>query len=94
MLEALSSLERPAALETLYLDNNQIREDGMAALCAAIDAGRVPSLASLHLSGNPVGADAVDKAVQAVQRQAEAAGAAPRLRPTPQTRDIEAQPVE
>ena len=34
------------------------------------------------------------KAVQAVQRQAEAAGAAPRLRPTPQTRDIEAPPVE
>ena len=65
----------------------------MAALCAAIDAGRVPSLSSLHLSGNPVAADVIDRAVQSVQRQAEVAGTVPRIRPTPQTRDIEAPPV-
>ena len=94
LVEAFCSLETPPALEKLYLDNNQIRAPGVAALCAAIDAGRLPHLASLHLSGNPAGADAVERAVQSVQRQAEARGAEPRIRPMQQTSDIELPPVE
>jgi len=79
-------------LEKLYVDNNQVGEAGVAALVRAVEGGHLRSLRSLHLSGNPAPADLVQAAVQAVEGQA--AGDAPRKRPAPQTRDIEAPPVD
>ena len=54
LLEALASSGAPPPLERLYVDNNQIDEAGVLALTRAIEHGRLPSLRTLHLSGNPV----------------------------------------
>ena len=77
---------------------NQIDEVGVRTRTAqprpSIDAGQLPSLRTLHVAGNPVRPELVEAAVRSVERQAEAAGAAKVLRPTPQTRDIESAPAE
>ena len=72
----------------------QIDEAGVLALTRAIDGGQLPSLRTLHVSGNPVRPEMVEAAVRSVEKQAEAGGGAKVLRPTPQTRDIESTPVE
>lgn len=91
LAEAFCALETPPALERLYLDNNLIRTPGVEALCAAIDAGRLPCLTALHLSGNTASPEVVRRAVESVQRQQ----AEPCIPPTPPARDvIEAPPVE
>ena len=94
LLEALASSGAPPPLERLYVDNNQIDEAGVLALTRAIDGGQLPSLRTLHVSGNPVRPEMVEAAVRSVEKQAEAGGGAKVLRPTPQTRDIESTPVE
>ena len=73
---------------------NQVDEVGVLALPKAIDAGQLPSLRTLHVAGNPVRPELVEAAVRSVERQAEAAGGAKVLRPTPQTRDIGSAPAE
>jgi hypothetical protein len=87
--ETLMAAGAPHGLQTLYVDNNLIGEAGVAALVRALEAGHLPGLRSLHLSGNRVPPAMVKAAVDLVEGQA-----GPRLRPAPQTRDLESAPVE
>mmetsp|Transcript_19508 Transcript_19508/g.39842 ORF Transcript_19508/g.39842 Transcript_19508/m.39842 type:complete len:127 (+) Transcript_19508:1003-1383(+) len=93
LVDALCAAGTPSSLVKLYLDNNRVGEEGVARLCEAITDGHLPALRSLQLSGNPAPAALVSDVVQSVERQAAAAGDKVRMRPTPQTRDIEVAPV-
>ena len=45
-------------LKTLDLDENQVTDEGCAALAAAIHSGALPMLKRLYTSDNPVGEEA------------------------------------
>ena len=46
------------SLEVLYLDDNQITDEGCAALASALRGGALPALRSLYLGDNPSSAQA------------------------------------
>jgi len=46
LIEGLCEGAAPPVLEKLYLDNNAVRDDGVAVLARAIEGGRLPALLS------------------------------------------------
>ena len=49
------------SLKRLELDSNQITDAGCDTLASALRGGALPALHSIHLRGNPVSEEAIDR---------------------------------
>ena len=84
LIEGLCEGAAPPVLEKLYLDNNAVRDDGVAVLARAIEGGRLPALKVLHLGGNPAPREMVEAVEGMIGGPARGA---------PQTLDLELPPA-